>query len=96
MDTFLSVLPLVLILAICPLAMAVMMRGGHGAHTAPGAVPPTQRHGSSDRERIEELEAEVAELRRAFMSGDGTPSTAGGGRGEAAGSRETRAGGVAG
>ena len=57
MDSLIGVVPIALVVLICPLMMIFMMRGMHGGHGDSAG-----RHDGSD-ERIAELEQQVRELR---------------------------------
>jgi len=58
MDWLIGVLPIALVLLMCPLMMIFMMHGMHGGHGQPAG-----RHDDSADERIAELEQQVRKLR---------------------------------
>jgi len=73
MESLYGLLPIALVLLLCPLLMFVFMRGMHGGHDAHDA-PQAQRngHGSVDRhgadaasaQKLQAMEQELAALRR--------------------------------
>jgi len=58
MDWVFGVVPIALVVLMCPLMMMFMMRGMHGGHGEPPG-----RHDDSANDRIAELEQQVRELR---------------------------------
>jgi len=58
MDWLIGVVPIALVVLICPLMMIFMMRGMHGGHADSAA-----RHDAPADDRIAELEQQVSELR---------------------------------
>lgn len=65
MEAILGALPFLVILAVCPLMMIFMMRGGHGGHGAHGqhtSSQPAETEGTQAKLRA--LEQEVETLRR--------------------------------
>lgn len=58
MDSLIGVVPIALVVLICPLMMIFMMRGMHNGHGDSAG-----QHKDSPDERIAELEQQVRELR---------------------------------
>ncbi len=72
MDSLSGLLPIALVLLICPLLMLVLMRGMHGGHDAHDAPQPRRNgHGALGRsasdaapaQKLQAIEQELAALR---------------------------------
>ncbi len=72
METILAALPIILLLAICPLLMAFMMRGGH--EHASHAQGPESRSSADRQAQIHDLETQIARL-KADANPSSSPTT---------------------